>query len=509
MQVDEGEGGEAVTVVGEGLYQGILGKQATFKVDTQKGELMVKVDGPNSTAKCHVEPHADGKYSVSYVPVEVGSYSIVVKLNGQEVPGSPWKPNIISPANVGVIGGWQSHMDPRSRVALKINEPKEIEFDVTTAGSANLSADVRGPAGSIPVEIKTIDETRQLIRFTPQRPGEHYMSVSWGGVELPDSPLTGYAVSDQTLSNDLEKVILTGKGLKEARVKQEAFFTIDGSAAGPGSPDVKIVGVTQHVDVNVTPLGNQKYRCSYIPTRAGAYLLNVKWGERDAVGSPFKITVAAQADPKKVKLEGKSLQVASFGKEIATFIDTKNAGPGELTAHCMGPNKVAYCDLIDQFNGTFKLTIKTQEAGRHILQVKYSGEHIPGSPFEIKVLGAPDASKVKVSGPGVQHGILATFHSRFIVDTAGAGAGELLVRVRGPKGAFKVNMTKENPKDRAIICKYDPIEVGEYSVIVKWSNKDVPGSPFKVNLFDTTDELKGYLQNHPNEVGNANTIPRS
>ena len=50
----------------------------------------------------------------------------------------------------------------------------------------------------------------------------------------------------------------------------------------------------------------------------------------------------------------------------------------------------------------------------------------------------PDASKVRVSGPGVEHGILATFQSRFVVETRGAGAGQLTVRIRGPKGEFRL-----------------------------------------------------------------------
>lgn len=49
----------------------------------------------------------------------------------------------------------------------------------------------------------------------------------------------------------------------------------------------------------------------------------------------------------------------------------------------------------------------------------------------------PDASKVRVTGPGVEHGILARFQSKFIVETKGAGAGQLTVRVRGPKGNVK------------------------------------------------------------------------
>lgn len=62
---------------------------------------------------------------------------------------------------------------------------------------------------------------------------------------------------------------------------------------------------------------------------------------------------------------------------------------------------------------------------------------MPGSPFTVRVSGAPDASKVRVYGPGIEHGVLAIFQSRFICDTRGAGAGQLTVRVRGPKGKGK------------------------------------------------------------------------
>lgn len=68
---------------------------------------------------------------------------------------------------------------------------------------------------------------------------------------------------------------------------------------------------------------------------------------------------------------------------------------GELTAHCDGPHKVAYCELYDHGDATFTLNVKPQEAGRHSLTIKYAGEHVTGSPFTLRVSGAPDASKVR------------------------------------------------------------------------------------------------------------------
>jgi len=70
-----------------------------------------------------------------------------------------------------------------------------------------------------------------------------------------------------------------------------------------------------------------------------------------------------------------------------------------------------------------------------ILHTYYHGRlSIAGSPFTLKVCSRTDASKVRVSGPGLQSGLLATFKSDLLVETSGAGPGRLTVRVRGPKG---------------------------------------------------------------------------
>ena len=63
------------------------------------------------------------------------------------------------------------------------------------------------------------------------------------------------------------------------------------------------------------------------------------------------------------------------------------------------------------------------------------------------------------------------------------------MRVRGPKGAFRVEMQRETQKDRIILCRYDPTEPGDYRVEVRWAGVLVPGSPFPVKIVDTQDEL--------------------
>lgn len=52
----------------------------------------------------------------------------------------------------------------------------------------------------------------------------------------------------------------------------------------------------------------------------------------------------------------------------------------------MGPSKASYCELKDNHDGTFVLKVKAQETGRHVLQIKYGGEHVNGECPRLQLL---------------------------------------------------------------------------------------------------------------------------
>lgn len=214
----------------------------------------------------------------------------------------------------------------------------------------------------------------------------------------------------------------------------------------------------------------------------GRYLINIKFNKTHISGSPFQINIGNHATPlvltqppvpptptqataatsneSKIVINKEELKNGYLNQELVTVIDTREAGEaGELTATCVGPSKSARCEFVDQKDGTYLLKILSNELGKHMLQVKYNDQHVPGSPFALRISSPPDATKVDVFGPGICHGILENYESKFVCDTRGAGAGQLTVRIRGPKGAFKVDMQRKDEKDRSIICKYDPLEV--------------------------------------------------
>ncbi|XP_064455536.1 filamin-A-like [Ornithodoros turicata] len=482
-------------VTGNGLSVAQKDIMASFKIDAHGlwGRPDVRIDGPDSEPEMTIEEEEEGVYIVSYLPLESGVFDIHINWNGKDIPGSPFHPKVVDPHKVRAIGGWESLMDEEGRIPLVVGHEKKISMDVTDAGPGKLKVEVRGPSETIEGTLEQASSHRHKLTFTPREEGDYLIYVYYNDFPHPNSPFAAHAeplvpVPDHT------RVVLRGHGLTGAKVGTEAEFVIDGSDAGPGSPEVSLNGVKADIPVQLVPIGNNTYKVTYTPAVPGAYLLNVMWSERQVKGCPLKVTVAATCDASKVQCSGDGLRGGTVGKEIKAFIDTRKAGPGELTAHCMGPHKMAHCELYDHRDGTFTLYLKPQEGGRHLLTVKYGGDHIQGSPFTIRIAGAPDASKVRVYGPGIEPGVLAVYQSRFICDTRGAGAGQLTVRIRGPKGAFRVEMQRESQKDRTILCKYDPTEPGDYRIEVKWSGEHVPGSPFMVMIFDTQEELTRFAQ---------------
>lgn len=192
----------------------------------------------------------------------------------------------------------------------------------------------------------------------------------------------------------------------------------------------------------------------------GRYVINITFNKAHLSCSPLEINVGPIIDLNQIKINRDEFKSCILGEEIRTVIDTRDVGgPGELTAYCTGSHKPAHCEFVDQQDGTYLLKVKPEELGKHLLQIKFNDENLPGSPFSLRVSAPPDATKVNVIGPGICHGILEGFESKFLCNTKGAGAGQLTVRIRGPKGAFRVDMQRRDEKDRTIICKYDPQEV--------------------------------------------------
>ncbi|XP_053403623.1 filamin-C-like isoform X4 [Mercenaria mercenaria] len=329
------------------------------------------------------------------------------------------------------------------------------------------------------------------------------------------------------------KVVLRGKGLKEAELDKPATFTIDGRQAGPGSsprtgiefqygaknhvsfdddvegePEARVHSIRSEPPVHIKPTGPKQYQCTYTPKVPGAYLLDIKWNGKPLKCCPFKIDVKNPVYPEKVGVTG-DLKGGVVGKDIDLKIDPRDAGhePGqqiddkpaqskedrELTIDCKDPDGLDVpVHLTDNFDGTYRLKVKPEKLGKHILSIRLNKQHVFGSPFAIEIHPTAPHGKIKVWGPGLESGVFPEYQGYFFVDATGAGGGELHVSVMGLKGAFHVEMKRASQKDKLFNCLYHPAEPGMYTINVQWSGKHVPGSPYTVLVASNEMELLDY-----------------
>ncbi|KAH9514217.1 hypothetical protein Btru_028397 [Bulinus truncatus] len=483
--VDPGQ----IMVGGDGLVKGYKGVEAYFSVNKQglAGEITTAVEVSGQVVPVVREIVSLNEFMFHYVPYVVGTYKIDIKWDGKNVPGSPFSAHVTDKSKVILLTNLNELKDDNDHIALEYDQQINLIFNLSRAGPGKLTAEVLSPVGKLPVNVTQIlDEAK--VSFTAMNEGDHYIHLYWSDAPLDISPLLAYCPGP-TMPVDATKVLVVGKGAEMARATVPARFKIDGQKAGPGVPKVKLQGVQSELPIQMKPLKYNRYECSYTSNLPGSFLLFVYWSDSLVPSSPFKITCTSRGDVKKVKISGDGLNGGVAGTELTILVNTVEAGPGEVTAECHSHRQSALCDLMETASGMYLLKIYPAEPEKYVLQIRYDGVQVPGSPFILRVGDPPDPSKVKVFGPGIEDGHIDTFVSKFLVDTHGAGAGQLAVKIRGPRGGFRVDMRRETENERIINCRYDPKEPGNYEINVRWSGVHVTGSPFKVTIVETRDEL--------------------
>lgn len=79
-----------------------------------------------------------------------------------------------------------------------------------------------------------------------------------------------------------------------------------------------------------------------------------------------------------------------------------------MTAQVTSPGgKTEDAEIIKGEDSTYSVRFIPQEMGAHTVNVKYRGQHVPGSPFQFTVgpLGEGGAHKVRAGGTGLDRGV--------------------------------------------------------------------------------------------------------
>jgi len=461
-----------VTAWGTGLVHGITGEQSVFTISSKNigaGSLSLAVEGP-SKAEISCHDNKDGTVTASYLPTSPGDYKVSVKFADKHIRGSPYTARVTG--------------EGRKRNHLSMGSQSEVKFPGTVrineAEMHTFNAAIQAPSGlEEPCFIKKLADGQVGISFTPREKGQHWVSIRKQGSDISGSP---FKINVEAVDvGDASMVCVSGAGLKEGKTHQDNTFTVDTRRAGYGGLSLSIEGPSK-ADISCKDNEDGTLAISYKPTEPGFYILNLKFADNLVADSPYTVKVTGEGSNRqteRIHRQREAAPLTEVGSQCRLTFKLPGISAFDLSALVTSPKgQSEAAETLEIEDGLFGVNFVPKELGVHTVSVKYMDAHIPGSPFQFTVGPLKDggAHRVHAGGPGLERGEI-NVPCEFNVWTREAGAGNLAISVEGPS---KATIDFKDRKDGSCYASYTVAESGEYRVGIKFNDKHIPDSPFKV-----------------------------
>ncbi|XP_042323728.1 filamin-C [Sceloporus undulatus] len=464
---------------GPGLGAGVRARvPQTFTVDCSKAGLApleVKVLGPTGVAEpVEVRDNGDGTHMVNYTPATDGPYTVSVKYAGQEVPRSPFKIKVLPAHDASKVRASGPGLNASG---IPASLPVEFTIDARDAGEGLLTVQILDPEGKPKkANIRDNGDGTYTVSYVPDMTGRYTITIKYGGDEIPYSPFRIHALPAGDASKCLVTVSIGGHGLGTClgptiQIGEETVITVDAKAAGKGKVTCKVSTPDgAELDVDVVENHDGTFDIYYTAPEPGKYIITIRFGGEQIPNSPFHVVATDEpvAPPESV-----DSMLRPFNLVIPFAVQK-----GEITGEVRMPSgKTARPHITDNKDGTVTVKYSPVEKGLHEMDIKYDGNHIPGSPLQFYV-DAINARHVSAYGPGLSHGMVNK-PATFTIVTKDAGEGGLSLAVEGPS---KAEITCKDNKDGTCTVSYLPTAPGDYNIIVRFDDKHIPGSPFTAKI---------------------------
>lgn len=366
-----------------------------------------------------------------------------------------------------VINIHQRYTEDR-RTSTQFHEINLNCIPLPSAGG-QIDATIRRPSGT--VDKPNIDDNNNgtiSIKYQPSEDGLHYLDVKYNGDQVQGSPFKFHVsrpASGQAFAH--------GSGLTHGVCGEPAKFDISTKGAGAGGLSLAVEGPSK-AEINCVDNKDGTVSVSYLPTAPGEYKIIAKFADKHIPGSPFTCKVTGDNKKKNQISVGSSSELQLPGdlsesdiRSLKAFIESPSGG-------------LEQCFLKKLPKGNIGISFTPREVGEHQVSVQKNGKHITNSPFKIVVNAQEvgDASRVRVSGDGLQKG-MTHVNNMFQINTKSAGYGGLSLSIEGPS---KAEIECKDNEDGTLDVEYKPTEPGFYNINIKFADSHIPGSPYQVPI---------------------------
>uniref|UniRef100_A0A673VPI0 Filamin B n=1 Tax=Suricata suricatta TaxID=37032 RepID=A0A673VPI0_SURSU len=417
----------------------------------------------------NIVDNGDGTHTVTYTPSQEGPYMVSVKYADEEIPRSPFKVKVLPTYDASKVTASGPGL---SSYGVPASLPVEFAIDARDAGEGLLAVQITDQEGK--PKRATVHDNKDgtyAVTYIPDKTGRYMIGVTYGGDDIPLSPYRIRA----TQTGDASKCLATGPGIASTvKTGEEVGFVVDAKTAGKGKVTCTVLtpdGTEAEADVIENEDGT--YDIFYTAAKPGTYVIYVRFGGVDIPNSPFTVMVTEEAYVPVSDMNGLGFKPFDL---VIPFAVRK----GEITGEVHMPSgKTAAPEIVDNKDGTVTVRYAPTEVGLHEMHIKYMGSHIPESPLQFYV-NYPNSGSVSAYGPGLVYGV-ANKTATFTIVTEDAGEGGLDLAIEGPS---KAEISCIDNKDGTCTVTYLPTLPGDYSILVKYNDKHIPGSPFTAKITD-------------------------
>lgn len=279
-----------------------VGDLADFRISTEgagEGIPHVQILGPGGQ-NTHFDLKAinNSTYDGLYKPTKEGRYRVMITLNGQEIPKSPFDVAVgpFKESSIKAFGpGLQSGI---------VSKP--ARFVVETNGETGaLGFSVAGPSQA-KIECHDNGDGSALVTYYPTAPGEYAVHILCDDEDIPKSPFMAQVILPPA---DVypENVKVHGEGVEpnSVVVGKKTQFTIDHKQAGVAPLEVKVNdSLGRNVPVQVIETSENVKQVYYTATTTKPHTIEINYGGVAVPDSPYRIYASAPLDPSKVQVFG-------------------------------------------------------------------------------------------------------------------------------------------------------------------------------------------------------------
>uniref|UniRef100_A0A8D0A3P3 Filamin C n=1 Tax=Sander lucioperca TaxID=283035 RepID=A0A8D0A3P3_SANLU len=426
---------------GPGLGSGVRAHvPQTFTVDSSKAgvaPLEVQLYGPTGVAEpISITDNGDCTHTANYTPASDGPYTVCVKYADQEVPRSPFKIKTLPAHDASKVRASGPGLNASG---VPASLPVEFTIDARDAGEGLLTVQILDPEGKPKkANIRDNRDGTYTVSYVPDMAGRYTITIKYGGDEIPYSPYRILALPSGDASKCLVTVSIGGHGLGSGigstiQIGEETVITVDAKAAGKGKVTCKVSTPDgAELDVDVVENADGTFDIYYTAPEPGKYVITIRFGGENIPNSPFHVVVRnepsdtlqlqqpyvgfspqwATDDP--VSVDGTEAVLRPFSLVIP-FTVQKGQITGErregllyiksyvnirssafwsfffilfsltcLRSYLVSMVICSLCLVLQvkcgcRLDGTVTVKYSPTERGLHEMDIKYDGNHIPGT----------------------------------------------------------------------------------------------------------------------------------